>query len=146
MQGYPRKPGTDHDFRRAGNQRDSPKSWSVPDFHDGHVYEGAYPFVVEEGGARYLVTGNRLYRALDFPRRWALGPAGRLYWRSGALYRPAEICVPREGAGVALHRVLRLTPHEYAERHVETLPGLRCVNRAGSVTVVDVVSRRRRFA
>jgi len=73
-------------------------------------------------------------------------PAGRLYWRSGALYRPAEICVPREGAGVALHRVLRLTPHEYAERHVETLPGLRCVNTAGALTVVDVVSRRRRFA
>ena len=70
----------------------------------------------------------------------------RLYWRSGALYRPAEICVPREGAGVALHRVLRLTPHEYAERHVETLPGLRCVNTSGAVTVVDVVSRRRRFA
>lgn len=203
-----------------------PVKGRMPYLYEGHVFyerdgriavlerektvflmEGAYPFVVEEGGARYLVTGNRLYRAVDFPRRWTLvrdlvehevlarttlhraadrwwlfatgrfddelhlyhapslagpwtaharnpvksdargaRPAGRLYWRSGALYRPAEICVPREGAGVALHRVLRLTPHEYAERHVETLPGLRCVNTEGAVTVVDVVSRRRRFA
>lgn len=203
-----------------------PVKGRTPFIYDGHVFyehrgriavlerekpvflmEGAYPFVVEEGGARYLVTGNRLYRAVDFPRRWTLvreivehevlarttlhraadrwwlfatgrfddelslyhapslagpwtaharnpvksdargaRPAGRLYWRSGALYRPAEICVPREAAGVALHRVLRLTPHEYAERHVETLPGLRCISTAGAVTAVDVVSRRRRFA
>ena len=203
-----------------------PVKGRMPHLYEGHVFyeldgriavlvrektvflmKGAYPFVVEEGGARYLVTGNRLYRAVDFPLRWTLvrdlvehevlarttlhraadrwwlfatgrcddelhlyhapslagpwtaharnpvksdargaRPAGRVYWRSGALYRPAEICVPREGAGIALHRVLRLTPHEYAERHVETLPGLRCVNTSGAVTVVDVVSRRRRFA
>jgi hypothetical protein len=171
------------------------------------LMEGSYPFVVEEGAARYLVSGNRLYRAIEFPRRWtfvrelvederlsrttlhraadrwwlfatgrfddelllyhaprlagpwtpharnpvksdarAARPAGRLYWRSGALYRPAEICVPREGAGVALHRVLRLTPHEYAERHVETIPGVRCIANAGELTAVDVVARRRRFA
>ncbi len=171
------------------------------------LMEGAYPFVVEEGAARYLVSGNRLYRADEFPRRWtfvrelveherlsrttlhraadrwwlfatgrfddelllyhaprlagpwtpharnpvksdarAARPAGRLYWRSGALYRPAELCVPREGAGVALHRVLRLTPHDYAERHVETIPGVRCINNAGELTAVDVVARGRRFA
>ena len=51
-------------------------------------------------------------------------PAGALYWRNGALYRPAQICVPRYGAGIALNRVLRLTPQTYAERQVERIvPG-----------------------
>jgi hypothetical protein len=81
-------------------------------------------------------------------------PAGRLYWRGGALYRPAQICVPRYGAGVSFNRVLRLTPHHYAERQIERvvppaasgLLGLHTVNRAGAFTVVDAFTRRRRFA
>ncbi|MGQ0547460.1 MAG: glucosamine inositolphosphorylceramide transferase family protein [Betaproteobacteria bacterium] len=79
-------------------------------------------------------------------------PAGRLFWRNGALHRPAQICVPRYGAGIAVHRVLRLTPHEYAERQVErVLPagdgllGLHTLNRAGHLTVVDGFTRRRRL-
>ena len=80
-------------------------------------------------------------------------PAGQLAWRNGALLRPAQICVPRYGAGLSLNRVLRLTPHEYAERQVErVLPapesgllGLHTVNRAGDLTVVDAFTRRRRF-
>ena len=79
-------------------------------------------------------------------------PAGRLFWRNGALHRPAQICVPRYGAGLAVHRVLRLTPHEYAERQVErVLPagpdllGLHTLNRAGHLTVVDAFTRRRRI-
>jgi hypothetical protein len=77
-------------------------------------------------------------------------PAGALYWRNGALYRPAQICAPRHGAGVALNRVLRLGPGEYAERQVERilpagdLLGLHTVNRAGALTVVDFLTRRRR--
>lgn len=79
-------------------------------------------------------------------------PAGRLFWRAGALYRPAQICVPLYGAGLSLNRVLRLTPHEYAERQVDrVLPGggllgLHTLNRAGDLTVTDAFTRRRRFA
>jgi hypothetical protein len=80
-------------------------------------------------------------------------PAGRLYQRDGALYRPAQVCVPRYGAGLAIHRVTRLTPHEYAERLVERvlaspssgLYGLHTINRAGDLTVVDAFTRRRRL-
>jgi hypothetical protein len=80
-------------------------------------------------------------------------PAGRLYWHGGALYRPAQICVPRYGAGLSLNRVLRLTPEHYAERQVERivpppesgLLGVHTVNRAGAFTVVDAFTRRRRF-
>jgi hypothetical protein len=73
-------------------------------------------------------------------------PAGRLYWRNGALYRPARVNAPREAMGVALHRVLRLTPHEYAERQVETIPGVRTLNYCAELTVVDAFTRRRRLA
>jgi hypothetical protein len=81
-------------------------------------------------------------------------PAGRLQWRNGTLYRPAQICVPLYGAGLSLNRVLRLTTHEYAERQVErVLPaqsagilGLHTLNRAGDLSVVDAFTRRRRFA
>ena len=73
-------------------------------------------------------------------------PAGRLYWRNGALYRPALVNAPREAMGVALHRVLRLTPHEYAERLVETIPGVRTLNYCAELTVVDAFTRRRRLA
>jgi hypothetical protein len=80
-------------------------------------------------------------------------PAGRLYWKNGALYRPAQICAPLYGSGLSINRVLRLTPHEYAERQVErVLPSLRdgllgvhTINRAGSLTVVDAFTRRPRF-
>jgi hypothetical protein len=80
-------------------------------------------------------------------------PAGNLYWHRGALYRPAQICVPLYGAGLSINRVLRLTPHDYAERQVERiLPGrasgvlgLHTVNRAGDLTVIDAFARRRRF-
>lgn len=81
-------------------------------------------------------------------------PAGRLYRANGALYRPAQICVPLYGAGLSINRVLRLTPHEYAERQVaRVLPagaqgilGVHTVSRAGDLTVVDAFTRRRRFA
>ncbi|HYL87281.1 MAG TPA: hypothetical protein VEU32_00790 [Burkholderiales bacterium] len=80
-------------------------------------------------------------------------PAGALYARDGALYRPAQVCVPRYGAGLAIQRVLKLTPQHYAERQVERLLadpagglfGLHTMNRAGDLTVVDAFARRRRF-
>jgi hypothetical protein len=80
-------------------------------------------------------------------------PAGALFTRNGALYRPAQVCVPRYGAGIAIHRVLKLTPDDYAERQVErVLPpassglyGLHTMNRAGDLMVVDAFARRRRI-
>ena len=80
-------------------------------------------------------------------------PAGNLYWRNGALYRPAQICAPDYGSGLSINRVLRLTPHEYAERQVarvlpsarEGLLGIHTVNRAGELTVIDAWSRRGRL-
>jgi len=80
-------------------------------------------------------------------------PAGALFARNGMLYRPAQVCVPRYGAGLAVHRVLKLTPEEYAERQVERLLpgaesqlfGLHTMNRAGDLIVVDAFARRRRI-
>ncbi|HET7199038.1 MAG TPA: hypothetical protein VFI86_10245, partial [Burkholderiales bacterium] len=80
-------------------------------------------------------------------------PAGRLFARDGALFRPAQVCVPRYGAGLALHRVLRLSGQEYAERQVERLVpapesgllGLHTMNHAGDLAVVDAFLRRARF-
>jgi hypothetical protein len=80
-------------------------------------------------------------------------PAGSLYWRNGVLHRPAQICAPHYGAGLSINSVLRLTPHEYAERPVErVLPGgsdgvrgIHTVNRAGELTVIDACVLRRRF-
>jgi hypothetical protein len=80
-------------------------------------------------------------------------PAGQLYWRNGALYRPAQICAPLYGSGLSINRVLRLTPHEYAERQVERilpserdgLLGVHTINRAGDLTVVDAFIRRSRI-
>ena len=80
-------------------------------------------------------------------------PAGQLFLRGGVLYRPAQVCVPRYGAGLAIHRVLKLTPQHYAERQVERLLpsrasglfGLHTMNRAGDLTVVDAFARRRRI-
>ncbi len=80
-------------------------------------------------------------------------PAGQLYWRNGALYRPAQICAPLYGSGLSINRIVRLTPTEYAERQVERiLPsrrdgilGVHTVNRAGDLTVIDAFTRRARF-
>lgn len=80
-------------------------------------------------------------------------PAGALFSRNGVLYRPAQVCVPRYGAGLAIQRVLKLTPEEYAERQVERLLpgaesrlfGLHTMNRAGDLIVVDAFARRRRI-
>ena len=79
-------------------------------------------------------------------------PAGQLFSRAGALYRPAQICAPADGTGLSMNRVLRLTPEEYLERQVERilpapgLCGMRTLNRAGELTVIDAGARRSRFA
>ena len=80
-------------------------------------------------------------------------PAGRLFTKHGALYRPAQVCVPRYGAGLSINRVVKLTAHEYAERQVERivpppasgLLGVHTLNHARDLRVVDAFVRRRRI-
>jgi hypothetical protein len=80
-------------------------------------------------------------------------PAGAMFWRNGALHRPAQIDAPLYGSGLSINRVLRLTPQEFAEREVERLLpppasgllGLHTLNRAGELTVVDAFRRKGRF-
>jgi hypothetical protein len=162
------------------------------------LMNGEYPFLVEEGAELFMAASNKLYRCLEFPRRWELEgelpcvnatlhraaerwwlfgtgafeeelelyyaptlagpwqpharnpvksdvrnarPAGRLYWRNGALYRPAQI----QGVGVSINRVVRLTTDDYAERQVQIIPGLGGFNQSSDLTVIDAVRRRRRF-
>ena len=88
-------------------------------------------------------------------------PAGGLFRRGGSLYRPAQIGAPHYGAGIALHRVERLTHDEYLECEEERIVppdhsapgqarlgavlGLHTINRAGDLSVTDAFRRRSRF-
>lgn len=80
-------------------------------------------------------------------------PAGRLFMRNGFLHRPAQICAPRYGTGIAIAQVLELTPQTYREEIVDRilpLPGqgilgLHTLNRAGDLNVIDCFARRSRF-
>ncbi|HEX5801629.1 MAG TPA: hypothetical protein VFY24_01285 [Azospira sp.] len=80
-------------------------------------------------------------------------PAGRLFFRDGALHRPAQICAPLYGSGMVIAEVLELTPRAYREREVAHLfpvagsgiLGIHTLNRSGDLTVVDGFARRRRL-
>src|SRR5258708_32702825 len=75
-------------------------------------------------------------------------PAGRLFREEGQLYRPAQICAPIYGSGIALNRVTRLTMEAYAEEEVRRIVpcagatgdsgpvlGIHTINRAGDLVV-----------
>jgi hypothetical protein len=85
-------------------------------------------------------------------------PAGRLFWRGDRLYRPGQIGAPHYGAGIALHRVTRLTRDEYVEEEdrritpsnaspgqANAILGIHTINRAGDLSVTDAFMRRSRF-
>lgn len=80
-------------------------------------------------------------------------PAGRLFVQDGRLYRPAQICAPIYGTGIALQRVTRLDAdgfEEEEERRILPTPGegvlgLHTMNRAGDLSVTDAFVRRARF-
>ena len=79
--------------------------------------------------------------------------AGRLYEHEGKLYRPAQIGVPAYGSGMSIHQILKLTPEEYVEQEVGRILtpsngefiGVHTVNRAGALSVVDGLLKRRRL-
>lgn len=108
-----------------------------------HIFHAAAPFSEWRAHSRNPVKSDvRSAR-----------PAGALFWRNGALHRPAQVCSPLYGAGLSINRVLRLTPDDYAERETQRivpagkggLLGLHTFNRAGDLTVVDAFTRQRRF-
>ena len=112
-----------------------------------HVFHAADPLGRSEGGWR-AHQRNPVKSDVRSAR-----PAGAMFWRDGALHRPAQICAPLYGSGISLNRVLRLTVSEYAEREAQRiLPagraglfGLHTLNRAGELTVVDAFTRQRRI-
>jgi hypothetical protein len=108
-----------------------------------HIFHAAAPFSEWRAHSRNPVKSDvRSAR-----------PAGALFWRNGALHRPAQVCSPLYGSGLSINRVLRLTADDYAERETQRivpagkggLLGLHTFNRAGDLTVVDVFTRQRRF-
>jgi hypothetical protein len=78
-------------------------------------------------------------------------PAGNLFVHEGALYRPAQVCAPIYGAGIALNRVLRLDDDAFAEEEARRIVpsggmlGMHTINRAGTLSVSDAFARRPRF-
>ena len=80
-------------------------------------------------------------------------PAGRLFRRDGALYRPGQICAPLYGSGVSINRVVQLSARAYVEEEVERIVpaadsgilGVHTVNRAGELSVLDAFARRARL-
>lgn len=89
-------------------------------------------------------------------------PAGRLFRHGNRLYRPGQIGAPHYGAGIALHRVTRLTRDEYVEEEDRRIVppaddgvrgqgtsrkvlGIHTINRAGDLSVTDAFMRRPRF-
>ena len=112
-----------------------------------HVFHAADPLGLSEGGWRPH-RRNPVKSDVRSAR-----PAGALFWRNGALHRPAQVDAPLYGSGLSINRLLRLTPDEFAEREVERLLpppasgllGLHTLNRAGELTVVDAFRRKGRF-
>jgi hypothetical protein len=79
-------------------------------------------------------------------------PAGKLFTQAGRLYRPAQICAPLYGTGIALQRVTRLDDDYAEEEERRILPpagqgvlGMHTINRAGDLSVTDAFVRRSRL-
>ena len=80
-------------------------------------------------------------------------PAGRLFWSNDVLYRPSQDSSMRYGYATTISRITNLSPTEYSETEVaKILPdwdkdirGVHTLNTAGELTVIDCLTRRRRF-
>ncbi len=79
-------------------------------------------------------------------------PAGRLFKRGGALYRPSQNSAHYYGYGLKLNRIAVLSETDYREDEVESrepdwdpaIIGVHTLNRAGRLTVIDALWHRRR--
>lgn len=80
-------------------------------------------------------------------------PAGKLFERNGALFRPAQNSSHRYGYGLKINRILKLTETEYEEEEVESfapdweknIKAVHSYNRAGKLSVIDARLRRWRY-
>jgi hypothetical protein len=81
-------------------------------------------------------------------------PAGRCFELDGALYRPAQNCARRYGAGITINKIVELTPRRFREEAVLSLrpspsslwpDGLHTINSIDDVTVVDGLRVERRW-
>ncbi len=81
-------------------------------------------------------------------------PAGACFEIGGSVYRPAQNCARRYGAGIAINRLVELTPTAFSEETVLMLrpspssswrDGMHTINSVGGVTVVDGLSVERRW-
>jgi hypothetical protein len=73
-------------------------------------------------------------------------PAGACFVVDGVLYRPAQNCARRYGAGITINRIVHMTRTDFREEPVMALgpadgspwpDGLHTINSIGGVTVVD---------
>jgi hypothetical protein len=81
-------------------------------------------------------------------------PAGACLRIDGVLYRPAQDCARRYGAGLAINRIVELSPRAFREETVLSLRpsrsslwphGLHTINSIGGITVVDGLRVERRW-
>ena len=81
-------------------------------------------------------------------------PAGACFEIGGSVYRPAQNCARRYGAGIAINRLVELTPTAFREETVLLLrpspssswrDGMHTINSAAGVTVVDGLRVERRW-
>jgi hypothetical protein len=80
-------------------------------------------------------------------------PAGRLFFRNGSLYRPAQDCSVRMGGALVINKITCLTKDRFQETTVgridpgwrKDIYGVHTINRAGCLTVLDCFGYARRF-
>jgi hypothetical protein len=73
-------------------------------------------------------------------------PAGQIVCSNGRLFRPAQDCLKRYGAGIVWHEIVELSPTRYYEREivrfdasrVAGIRGLHTVNQSDRLQAVDV--------
>jgi len=81
-------------------------------------------------------------------------PAGRIFMHNGNMYRPAQICTPFYGWGVAINHITRLNEQEYAETSISSIKPTweknvrqaHTLSYTNKLTVIDANIRRSRFS
>lgn len=79
-------------------------------------------------------------------------PAGRLFERGGAIYRPSQVCAPDYGRAIRINRVVRWDEEAYEETVAETIEpgwardvlGVHTINFTEGMTVMDARRKRRK--
>ncbi|MDD5508205.1 MAG: hypothetical protein PHD25_07715 [Bacteroidales bacterium] len=73
-------------------------------------------------------------------------PAGKPFIANGFMYRPAQDCSLSYGGSISIQQIIRLSPYEFEERHVQTIEpfkesefphGIHTLADAGRYTVLD---------